>query len=443
MTVKHFIGIAGIAFVLFAKPLFVAAQASKYGVSIQQHDSLVAYWTAHHPKQFVGPNEPLGKGKGAIPGRVVWTHCPGVAKWDGSTGLWVEDRWNNQQKACNMMTAAVTSLAGEKNPQKAWKKLFEAFNYSHNKGNRGYKPGEKIVIKLNMNNVVTHHDTIDLNSSPFVTLALLKTLINDGKVRQQDVVVCEPSRAITDSIYNKCHREFPHVTFIDNIGGDGREKCEYYPDKILYSVDNGSLAKGLAKCIVDADYLINSALLKTHVGPGVTLTSKNWYGATDISISWRKNSHSNFSQDKKNGGIGYRTFVDFIGHKDLGQKCLLFLIDGTYGSKNVNGKPYPKWQNPPFCNDWCCSLLLSQDELAVDAVGLDLLTGEWPEYPSFSYCDEYLQEAAMIPNSPSKTVYDPERDGNALTAPLGLFEHWNNPVDRQYKKLDLVYLKLK
>ena len=67
---------------------------------------------------------------------------------------------------------------------------------------------------------------------------------------------------------------------IDNIGGDGREKCEYYPERIVYSVDNGKMARGLAKCIVDADYLINSALLKTHSGPGVTLTTKNWYGAT-------------------------------------------------------------------------------------------------------------------------------------------------------------------
>lgn len=443
MTVKHFVCIAGIAFALFTNSIIVLAQATKFGVSKQQRDSLITYWNTHRPKQFVGSNDPLGKGKGVFPGRVVWAHSPGVAKWDGSTGLWVEDRWNNQQKACNMVSEAIKSLAGENNSQKAWKKLFAAFNKEHQKGNRGYKPGEKIAIKLNMNNVITHHDTIDLNSSPFVTLALLRSLINDGKVRQQDIVVCEPSRAITDSIYNKCHREFPNVVFIDNIGGDGRVKCDYYPDKILYSVDNGSLAKGLAKCIVDADYLINSALLKTHVGPGVTLTSKNWYGATDINIDWRKNSHSNFSQDKKKGGIGYRTFVDFIGHKDLGQKCFLFLIDGTYGSRHVNGKPYPKWKQPPFCDDWCCSLLLSQDELAVDAVGLDLLTGEWPEYPSFSFCDEYLQEAAMIPNPPSKTNYDPERDGNTLSSPLGLFEHWNNPVDRQYKKLDLVYLKLK
>lgn len=393
------------------------------------------------PKLFVKPNEPLGEGKGIHPGRVVWVHNPGVATWDLETGLWVEDRWNNQDKADDMIRGAVTSLSGKKSPKKAWKALFTYFNETKHGDKRGYKPGEKIAIKLNMNNALTHRDTIELNSSPFVTLALVRSLVHDAGVQQQDIIVCEPSRAITDSIYNKIHREFPEVVFIDNIGGNGRLKCEYYPEQIKYSADNGKLARGLAKCIVDARYLINSALLKTHKGPGVTLTSKNWYGATDINLLWRKNAHNNFSADKRHGKPGYKTFVDFIGHKDLGQKTLLFLIDGTYGSRDVNGKPTPKWQKPPFNNDWCCSIIVSQDEVACDAVGLDMLVGEWPEFGSFNYCDEYLREAATIPNPVSGTTYDPEQDGTPLTAPLGLMEHWNNAQERKYTKLDLIYLK--
>ena len=392
------------------------------------------------PNLFVAPNQPLGEGKGINPGRVAWIHNPGVASWDGRTGLWVEDRWNNQQKADDMIREAIIQLTGETTAQKAWKALFCHFNKEHGKGSRGYKKGEKIAVKLNMNNAITHHDTIELNSSPFVTLALVRSMVRDGGIREQDIILCEPSRAITDSIYNKVHREFPKVVFIDNIGGDGRQKCEYYPEQITYSADNGKLARGLAKCIVDADYLINSALLKTHSGPGVTLTTKNWYGATDISLIWRRNAHSNFSADKRHGKPGYKTFVDFISHKNLGQKCLLFIIDGTYGSRDVNGAPNPKWQKEPFCGDWACSLIVSQDEVACDAVGADILIGEWPEFGSLNYCDEYLREAAMIPNPVSGTVY--KQDGKPLTAPLGLMEHWNNPKERQYKKIDLKYKKM-
>ncbi len=393
------------------------------------------------PKQFVGPNEPIGVGRGIHPGRVAWIHSPGVAKWDGRTGLWVEDRWNDQSKADAMVREAVVQLTGATTPQKAWKALFKHFNKTHGRGNRGYRKGETIAVKLNLNNAMTHHDTIELNSSPFLTLALVRSMVNEGGVRQRDIILCEPSRAISDSIYNKIHREFPDVVFIDNIGGDGRQKCEYYPEQIVYSEENGKMARGLAKCIVDADYLINSALLKTHSGPGVTLTGKNWYGATDINLLWRQNAHNNVSQDKRHGKPGYKTFVDFMAHKNLGQKTLLFLIDGTYGSRDVNGAPAPKWQKEPFNGDWACSIIVSQDEVACDAVGMDILIGEWPEFGSLNYCDEYLREAASIPNAPSGTVY--KQDGKPLEQPLGLFEHWNNQKERKYTKIDLIYKQIR
>ena len=392
------------------------------------------------PKLFVGPNEPIGEGRGIHPARVAWIHSPGVASWDGKTGLWVDDRWNDQARADRMITEAVVQLTGENNARKAWNALFRYFNKEHGRGARGYKKGETIAVKLNLNNAITHRDTIELNSSPFVTLALVRSMVHDAGIRQQDIILCEPSRAITDSIYCKIHREFPQVRFVDNIGGDGREKCEYYPEQIVYSQENGKMARGLAKCIVDADYLINSALLKTHSGPGVTLTGKNWYGATDINLLWRQNAHNNVSQDKRHGKPGYKTFVDFMAHKHLGQKTLLFLIDGTYGSRDVNGAPNPKWMKEPFNGDWACSVILSQDELACDAVAMDIIIGEWPEFGSLNYCDEYLREAASIPNAPSGTVY--KQDGKPLERPLGLFEHWNNAKERKYTKIDLRYKKL-
>lgn len=405
--------------------------------AVDRNRLFFGHYNGRKPRLFVEPNKPLGIGRGIHPGRVAWMHSPGVATWDGHTGLWMEDRWNNQQQADQLVGEAILTLTGEANGAKAWKALFQNFNQTHGRGKKGYKAGEMIAIKLNMNNALTHRDTIELNSSPFVTLALVRSLVRDGKVRPQDIVVCEPSRAITDSIYNKIHREFPAVRFIDNIGGDGREKCEYYADQIPYSQDNGKLAKGLAKCIVDATYLINSALLKTHSGPGVTLTSKNWYGATDIYLQWRKNAHVGFSADKRHGAPSYKTFVDFIGHKNLGGKTLLYLIDGTYGSRDVNGKPYPKWQKAPFNNQWCCSIIVSQDGVACDAVAMDLLLSEWPEFGSFNFCDEYLLEATTLPNAHSGATYDPERDGKPLTEPLGLFEHCDQ--NRHYTKLDLQY----
>jgi len=47
--------------------------------------------------------------------------------------------------------------------------------------------------------------------------------------------------------------------------------------------------------------------------------------------------------------------------------------------------------------------------------------------------DNYMHEAALADNPPSGTVYDPEGDGTPL-ASLGVHEHWNNPVDKQYSR---------
>ena len=61
---------------------------------------------------------------------------------DGKTGLWVEDRWNDQAKADAMVEEAVVELTGEATPKKAWRALFRHFNKIHGRGARGYKKGE-------------------------------------------------------------------------------------------------------------------------------------------------------------------------------------------------------------------------------------------------------------------------------------------------------------
>ena len=82
----------------------------------------------------------------------------------------------------------------------------------------------------------------------------------------------------------------------------------------------------------------------------------------------------------------------------------------------MNGAPNPKWQKPPFNGDWCCSLIASQDPLACDAVGMDLLIGEWPEFGSFNYCDEYLREAATIPHQSAAPSTTRSRTGSPSAA---------------------------
>jgi hypothetical protein len=87
----------------------------------------------------------------------------------------------------------------------------------------------------------------------------------------------------------------------------------------------------------------------------------------------------------------------------------------------------------PFNNGWACSLFASQDPIAIDAVGLDFLRCEFPDAPDMAFSDQYLIEAAMADNPPSKTKYDPKRNNVSISS-LGVMEHWNNAKDKKYSR---------
>ncbi len=136
-----------------------------------------------------------------------------------------------------------------------------------------------------------------------------------------------------------------------------------------------------------------------------------------------------------------------MGHPKLGGKTLLCLIDGLYGGRGWDSRPI-RWQLPPFNNNWPSSIFLSQDPVAIDSVAYDFMRSEWTAYtpgadeysniningyPQMSGTEDYLHEEALANNPPSGTLYDPNHDGG-LTHSLGVHEHWNNSIDKQYSR---------
>lgn len=61
------------------------------------------------------PNIPLGIGRGIFPGRVAWGHNPEIASWDGKTGFWWEDQFNNQGETDKLLSQTLLSLTNIKN----------------------------------------------------------------------------------------------------------------------------------------------------------------------------------------------------------------------------------------------------------------------------------------------------------------------------------------
>ena len=400
------------------------------GMTRRQFTLSIAAATTFRSSLFEPTLSPIGVPRGVVPGRVTWAHDPAAVTWDG-TASWWKDAHNNQDVIDSMVSRSIRSLTVQKSDAHAWNAIFKYFNRTHGRGNRGYKAGEKVAIKANLNNT-TDHGTIDrLNSSPHLILSLIRQLTGPGRVPQPLITVFDSSRFIPSNLYDKIHNEFTGVVFVDHIGGDGRLKAEFKPNAIPFSVENKN-AKGLDTTVVEATYLIDAAVLRAHVSSGVTLCAKNLFGALSINTDWRKNAHDGFHHNK-DGSASYSAFTDFLGHKDLGEKTMLFLIDGLYGNDNVDGAPHRKWKMAPFNDAWPTSIFMSLDSVAIDSVGFDFLTSEWPDLPDIANADNYLRESALANDPPSKTFYDPERDGVRCRS-LGVHEHWNNDTEKKYSR---------
>ncbi len=381
------------------------------------------------------PNDPIGIPRGIYPGRVVWAHDTNAAVWDGSSGYWWSESNTPTENSQKMVEASILALTGTQSASAAWDTLFKHFNFVKHGSATGYEATEKIAIKVNMNNATSHDDNNQINGTPSLIYALVATLVEDANVPQNNIIVTDPSRFITNNIYTKCTADFPDVVFEDYVGGEGRTKSTYVDNAIPFSIDNGTQATGIATCMIEATYIIDMAQLKGHIGQGVTLSAKNLFGATSITSDAGTNIndlgyHTNFNQDQTGKDI-YLTFTDFLGHKDLGEKTVLFMIDALYGCEELWGTPVNKFQMAPFNGHWTASLFVSQDGVAIDAVGIDFLTTEFPDLADAAHCDKYLVEAAQAPDAPSGTIYDPERDGTPCIS-LGVLEHWNNATDKKY-----------
>jgi uncharacterized protein (DUF362 family) len=395
----------------------------------------------------------LGVGRGIFPGRVVWAHNPQATLWDGQSDFWWADKFTNQNLVSEMLSHSLRQLTGQSSDKAAWDALFTHFKTQHGQSG-GYRPGEKIAVKANLNGSKNH--TAPKNSSfvsPAVAFALLNQLIQAG-VKPDDITLYDASRYVPDPIVNVCGTAaLAGVHFADFSGGDGRKVCQRdLSQPIQWSVDPKGNPAYLPTVVTQATYLINVALFKGHSLAGVTLSAKNHFGTLMSNLDGKPtlnppqgaNLHgfvaaydvqgpSDWSWPQAPMG-SYSPLVDLIGHAHLGGKTLLFMIDALYGVEDQNAELSNKslFQSAPFNDHWSSSLLLSQDPVALDSVGADILVNE-PAIisqanilPKDSTYQNYLHEAALADNPPSKTAYK--------LASLGVHDHWNNDAEKKYSR---------
>jgi len=406
-------------------------------------------------------NTPMGVGKGIFPGRVVWSYNPEATSWDGKTGFWWSNTNINSTVVEKMLSETLQKLSGTDNDIMAWDSLFKSFNRQHLQGNVGYISGQKIAVKVNMNSSNSHgpYTTNTQNSTPQVVLALLKQLVNVAGVNASDITFYDVSRYITASIYTPCKAAFPGVNFVDKAGNDGRIKCVTdlscpvkWSQDLTLETDGGNPTY-LPTCVSQASYLINLANLKGHDLAGISLCSKNHFGSILSKSSPTSDSNPisagvhpyvtvhqyDYWHFPMREMGSYNALVDLMGHKDLGMKTLLFLVDGLYAcptQMNVitTGE---RWLSAPFNNEWTSSIFASQDNVAIESVCLDFLRTEMAINPKmtqvYGNVDNYLHEAALANNPPSGVFYDSEGDGVQMKS-LGVHEHWSDATKKSYSR---------
>jgi hypothetical protein len=395
-------------------------------------------------------NEPIGEGKGVFPGRVVWVQNPKATNENCTNNrgdYWSMDKNTDQDIVNSMVSSSIQQLTSTTSDVAAWDQIFRYYNKNHERGDIGYVRGEKIVIKINLNG---QGGEGNINTSPQVCHSILDQLVNVAGVKQSDIGIGDPNGDMKDATYEKCHTSFPDVEYWGY--SPGRVQVDPSDEPVLFAGD-GSFADRLPQQYIDADYMINIPVLKKHHRAGISIACKNHFGSIGCFTGGAWHLHPslpcpNATGGDDNGEYGvYRCFVDIMGHKDLGGKTILYLVDGLWGSVNW-GHPAVKWAMPPFNGDYPNSLLTSLDPVAIESVCFDFLyyefdedhpteggepNGETGPYPHFAGVDDYMHQAADTKNWPVGITYDPENDGSPLKS-MGTHEHWNNAIDKQYSR---------
>lgn len=409
----------------------------------------------------LGPNVPIGEAKGIFPGRVVWMHNPDATNencipWEYGDGYFL-DKNCDQVLVDEMLAKAMLDLTGAATEQQAWSDVFSYFNVNHGKGENGYTEGEKIFIKINAVHawntnedlsILDDKDYGNVDTSPQVILAVLRQLINKAGVPEEAIYIGDPLTEVFKHLYEKLSADFPNVHYLSKGDHELRDKLMLTNGAELKYSDRGTVLDAESDqffdCTINADYILSLPAMKGHRGGGVTFFEKNHFGThtRDGAAHLHQGIVKGTSELRPDYRM-YRVFVDIMSYEHLGGKNLIYIGDFLWGTSMEHDPPV-KFRSAPFNNDFSSSILVSLDPVAISSVALDIYQEEfqvWDEsvypprytYVRFAGVDDYLHQAASSEWWPEGFIYDPEGDGTPISS-LGVHEHWNNPVNKQYTR---------
>jgi len=305
----------------------------------------------------------------APPTDVLRIHAADAVTWDFSTG-WYGD-YVNQTRVNEMTERGLRELTGQDSTGSAWARLMP-----------NYQPGQKIAIKVNLNNAKKEDSDNIIDALPQVVIALLRTLVSDYKVAEADIWVYDAQRPMPARFYNPIHTAFPQVGLYDNGGGYGAKATFNHVDpslRVAFSHANLKGERWLTDLLFNATYLINLPIMKKHASHPVTLGFKNHFGSTSVLVAIGGDGKDDLHPYITPSNLLYTPttvpFVDINANPNIRNKTVLTLADGLFGSSAVAVAPQA-WNNT-FSGHSPNSLLFSTDPVAMDCVMTDLLRAEF------------------------------------------------------------------
>jgi uncharacterized protein (DUF362 family) len=313
---------------------------------------------------------------------VIHVHNADATYWDG-TGYFYSAV--DQDVVNAMVDAGLQSLVGQNTWADIWGALFDRVH----PGGGGYSPGQKIAIKVNLNNsqrdmngCASHNNLIDALPQP--VLALMRGLtavgVEDSDVTIYDATGTGVGRIIPDYFRLPITAAYPGISYIgQNVcsgvmapthGKDPSLTVQFYPPV-------GSLGnRKLADILYDATYVINMPILKRHSGDSncpVTLGFKNHFGSIDRIGGASDDLHPYITTGNPAYRATYSPLVSIYSNPNIKAKTVLTLGDGLYGAFGASSGTPTEWKT---FGDAPNSLFFGTDPVAIDCVMADFLVAE-------------------------------------------------------------------
>jgi uncharacterized protein (DUF362 family) len=282
--------------------------------------------------------------------KVVW-----IDHSQATTGTYQANFWPdkaNQAVVNQMMDKAMMTLTETNSVAEAWTAIF-----SHHNGGQDYTPGETIAIKVNFNNNFTNSNC-DSSGCPVpqVSVALVRQLVEEKGISQSNIIFYDGTRDF--------------ASYFNNYFSSFYSGVQLNPTRSqTSSVSAGLTGVYFRQSLVDAKYLINVPLLRTHVRAGVTLSFKNHLGsigpydtgcpAGPQSCPGPYSFHNGFFDTLNN------SLAILNSQPTIRDKTILVIADALFG-KSSSGPTGTVDLRPN-------SLFLSTDPVAADSVMIDYL----------------------------------------------------------------------